>query len=68
MQLKQEVLRFTIFLWSETHLSIYFSMYLPMYLSFFQLFYLFLGSYSNAQKKWYLQSGWLCTAMGLAGW
>ena len=44
-------LRFTIFLWSETHLSMYFSMYLSMYLSFFQLFYLFSGSYSNAQKS-----------------
>ena len=40
-------MRFTIFLWSETHLS----MYLSMYLSFFQLFYLFSGSYSIAQKS-----------------
>ena len=40
-------LRFTIFLWSETHLS----MYLSMYLSFFQLFYLLSVNYSNAQKS-----------------
>ena len=43
MQLRQEVLRFTIFLWSETHLS--------MYLSFTLLIYLFPGNYSIAQKS-----------------
>ena len=31
MQLKQEVLRFTIFLWSETHLSMYLSFYLSIF-------------------------------------
>ena len=43
MQLKQEVLRFTIFLCSETHLS--------MYLSFTLLIYLFPGNCSIAQKS-----------------
>ena len=54
-------LRFTIFLWSETHLFMYLSFFLLLYLSSCSYFN-DLEFYSNAHK-WYFWSGRLCTAV-----